>query len=404
MALLPWVDSATPRISSARGSFWRVLRKALLPRSARAGACSIRLEGMPAIRLDRPPVALREYIPWLWIYTPLFFKWMWLALRYRSLTLPTIANPHIETGGIRGESKTSYLTQIGATHQRWVARSTLLRLPQGSHPWPLQRIAETKMAEAGLSYPIITKPDIGSCGYGVRLAHNGDELALYLERFPRDQQVMLQQYLPWAGEAGVFYVRRPGEARGQILSLGLRYFPHVTGDGRATLRELVTRDARVSRHAKLHCDAFAARLDDVLAEGEVLRLTTIASLRVGALYRDGADYATPELCRRIDEIARSMPDFFYGRFDVRFRSIDELARGEGFAIIEVNGAGAEAIHIWDPELTIMDAYRSLFRQLDIMFDIGARNRARGFRPMTARDLLGMQWKESKLLRAYPASN
>ena len=70
----------------------------------------------------------------------------------------------------------------------------------------------------------------------------------------------------------------------------------------------------------------------------------------------------------------------------------------------MNGAGAEAIHIWDPELTIGDAYRSLFQQLDIMFDIAALNRARGFKPMTARDLLGMQWKESKLLRAYPASN
>ena len=260
------------------------------------------------------------------------------------------------------------------------------------------------MAESGLSYPIIVKPDIGSCGYGVRLARNGDELAAYLEQFPRDQQVMMQQYLPWAGEAGVFYVRRPGEARGRILSLGLRYFPHIVGDGRATVRELIARDVRASRNAKLHCAAFEARLDDVLADGELLRLTTIASLRVGALYRDGGAYITPELTRRFDEIARSMPDFFYGRFDVRFRSVDALALGEGFSIIEVNGAGAEAIHIWDPELTIGDAYRSLFQQLDIMFDIGASNRARGFKPMTARGLLGMQWKESKLLRAYPASN
>ena len=404
MALVPWVDSATPETQRGRRGFWTALRGMIAPWAARSDACDIRLDGMPAIRMDRAPVAPREYIPWLWIYTPLFFKWMWLALRYRSLTLPTVANPHIETGGIRGESKMSYLTQIGADQQRWVARSTLLRLPEGSHPWPPLRIAEARMSETGLSYPVITKPDIGSCGYGVRLARNGDELGSYLERFPRDQQLMLQEYLPWAGEAGVFYVRRPGEAHGRILSLGLRYFPHIVGDGRATVRELIARDARASRNARLHCAAFEAQLDDVLADGELLRLTTIASLRVGALYRDGAAYITPALSRRFDEIARSMPDFFYGRFDVRFRSIDELARGEGFSIIEVNGAGAEAIHIWDPELTIGDAYRSLFQQLDIMFDIAARNRARGFKPMTARGLLGMQWKESKLLRAYPASN
>ncbi len=168
---------------------------------------------MPAVRLDRPPVAPREYIPWLWIYTPLFFKWMWLSLRYRSLTLPTVANPNIETGGLRGELKTSYLRQIGAAEQRWVAVSALLRFPEGAHPWPPLRIAEAKMAEAGLDYPLIAKPDIGSCGYGVRLIRDRADFADYLARFPRDQQLMLQQYLPWAGEAGVFYVRRPGETR-----------------------------------------------------------------------------------------------------------------------------------------------------------------------------------------------
>ena len=129
---------------------------------------------MPAVRLDRPPVAPREYIPWLWIYTPLFFKWMWLSLRYRSLTLPTVTNPNIETGGMRGESKTSYLRQIGAAEQRWVAASALLRFPEGAHPWPPLRIAEAKMAEAGLGYPLIAKPDIGSCGYGVRLIRDRD--------------------------------------------------------------------------------------------------------------------------------------------------------------------------------------------------------------------------------------
>jgi hypothetical protein len=398
MARLPWLSSAIQVVLRAWPGRRAVIRR------VRAGVCDIRLDGMPAVRLDRPPVAPREYIPWLWIYTPLFFKWMWLSLRYRSLTLPTVANPNIETGGIRGESKTSYLRQIGAAEQRWVAKSTLLRFPQGEHPWPPLRIAEAKMAEAGLGYPIIAKPDIGACGYGVRLIHNRDELTAYLMQFPHDQQLMLQEYLPWAGEAGVFYVRQPGEARGGILSLGLRYFPHVVGDGLTSIRDLIEADPRAARNAKLHCAAHRMRLDEVPAAGEVVRLTTIASLRVGALYRNGGAYITPELRDRFDGIARSMPDFFYGRFDVRFRDIDELARGEGFSIIEVNGASAEAIHIWDPELTLGDAYRSLFQQLDLMFEIGDRNRARGFKPMTPRDLLGMQWKETKLLRAYPLSN
>ena len=41
----------------------------------------------------------------------------------------------------------------------------------------------------------IAKPDIGSCGYGVRLIRDRDDLAAYLARFPRDQQLMLQQQM-----------------------------------------------------------------------------------------------------------------------------------------------------------------------------------------------------------------
>ena len=57
-----------------------------------------------------------------------------------------------------------------------------------------------------------------------------------------------------------------------------------------------------------------------------------------------------------------MPEFYFGRFDIRFKSIDALCRGEGFQILEVNGASAEAIHIWDPEQTVRETYRVLFEQ------------------------------------------
>jgi hypothetical protein len=230
------------------------------------------------------------------------------------------------------------------------------------------------------------------------------ELTAYVEAYPGGEALILQEFLPWAGEAGIFYIRRPGEERGRIYSLGLRYYPHVVGNGRASLRELIAADPRLSRRAKLHMAAVESRLDEVPAEGALIRLATIASLRIGALYRDGGPLITRALAERIDAIARSMPEFHYGRFDVRFASIEGLQRAEEFRIIEVNGAGAEAIHIWDPELGIGEAYRILFEQHEILFAIAARNRDRGWQPIGLRELLALQWKESRLLRAYPLSN
>ncbi|HLO79289.1 MAG TPA: hypothetical protein VK196_22765, partial [Magnetospirillum sp.] len=76
---------------------------------------------------------------------------------------------------------------------------------------------------------------------------------------------------------------------------------------------------------------------------------------------------------------------------------------EGFKVVEVNGAGAEAVHIWDPDYPILAGYRTLFRQQSLMFAIGAANRARGIKPMTLRELVACQRRQNRLLSRYPTS-
>ena len=66
----------------------------------------------------------------------------------------------------------------------------------------------------------------------------------YIADFPAGATLMLQRFVPYAAEAAVLYARLPGEASGRILSLTLRYFPHVVGNGRMSVRELIAADAR----------------------------------------------------------------------------------------------------------------------------------------------------------------
>ena len=61
-------------------------------------------------------------------------------------------------------------------------------------------------------------------------------------------------------------------------------------------------------------------LDRIPARGEVVRIALIGNQRAGALYRDGRRHLTPALEQRFDAIARSMSEFHYGRFDLRFES------------------------------------------------------------------------------------
>ena len=89
---------------------------------------------------------------------------------------------------------------------------------------------------------------------------------------------------------------------------------------------------------------------------------------------------------------------------MRFASLDTLMAGEGFSIVEINGAGSEAIHIWDPEFSLLDAYKTLFEQQALLFEIGRQNRARGYVPMPLFTMLGFARKQRRLINSYPPSS
>jgi hypothetical protein len=98
---------------------------------------------------------------------------------------------------------------------------------------------------------------------------------------------------------------------------------------------------------------------------------------------------TAALERRIDDIARAHPGFYVGRFDVRYESVDAFKEGRGLAIVELNGATAESTDIYDPDRSLLSAYRRLFQQWSIVFAIGAANRAAGAPATPTRRLIGL---------------
>jgi len=368
--------------------------------------------GMPAtVPLDRPG-SLAEALPAPLFYIPVALQWLWLGLRHGSLTLPTVANPLLQAGGLMGESKSDCMEQVGPTGRRWIAPYRTVSRPAGdANGLATLARAEAAMREASLDYPVVVKPDIGWRGFGVRLIHDRIALRRYLAAFPAGETVILQQPIDYDGEAGVFYVRLPGSDRGSIFSMTFRYYPHVVGDGRSTLRQLIEQDPRAGsksdvhlRKDPMHCATATLDLDAVPDAGEIVRLAFIGSNRVGGLYRDARRYITPALTERIDRIAKSIPEFWFGRFDLRFKSIDSFMQGQEFSIVEINGAGAEAIHIWDPDVTLGEAWRTLFEQQATMFEVARRNRARGFKPLKASELCAYQQRQNRLVRLYPPSS
>lgn len=343
--------------------------------------------------------ALERMPKWL-ICVPLVIQWLWLSLRYRSTTLPSAANPAITAGGLVGETKMEYFRGMGPVARAATALHCAI-------PPALRRsMAQVRsaMAQAGLAFPLIGKPDLGMCGYGVRRIADESALAEYFAAFPPDQIIVLQEYLPQEGEAGIFYARQPGAAHGRIIGLALRYFPRVVGDGKSTIAQLIDADRRAQRVRGRVDHDFSLDRRWVPARGQVVRLATIGSTRVGSLYRDGGQYVTAALTAAVDAIARDMTEFYFGRFDVRFLDLQELSQGRGFRIMEINGAGSEAIQAWDPDIGLVEAFRIIFSKQCTLFAIGAVNRRKGHRPISLRRLAHLHFMQQRLLDTYPPSN
>ena len=333
-----------------------------------------------AIARRKIAIAAIRFVKWefwpAWLfYSPVTLFCLWLGLRYRGFALPAIANVNQKNGGLIGESKIAILEELLRTSPESTADSYLI--PEGT---PGERFSNVQRVfeDKALSFPFVLKPDVAQRGTGFRKIESFEEVKRYLAAVALP--LVLQRYAPGPREAGIFYYRFPQEETGHIFAITRKRFPFIVGDGRHTVRELIERDSRARLIAETYLERFATSADDVPPAGERLRLVEAGNHCQGCIFLDGNDLNSEELREAIDRIGRKLPGFFIGRYDVRYESDERLRAGQGFTIVELNGAGSEATNIYDERNTLWSAYATLYRQWSLVYRIGAANRDRGHQP------------------------
>lgn len=334
-------------------------------------------DGMPP--LDPGPACMSrfEFMHPVLFYAPVMLYAAGLMIKHRSVTLPALANPAIFAGGAVGERKSDVFALAGPYAQQFIAKNCAIDLQETSGP--LLDMCLEAMRQANVQFPIVAKPDTGLRGAGVRPVEDIEQLKTYLAQFPTDQTVMLQEKADYPGEAGVFYIRYPNETRGRIFSLTLKYTATVKGDGKRTLEELIDECPRCKRMEVVYKTRHQRQLKTVIPIGETFPLNFAGNHARGAIFRNGHGHITEPMLDAFDRIAKDIKDLHFTRFDVRFKSLDDLKAGRDFKIVEVNGVGAEATHIWDCQMELLEAYRTLAAQWRHAFSIGAANRRREHR-------------------------
>lgn len=306
-----------------------------------------------------------EYWSMFFLYLPVFIFDTFCGIILRNPFYFKAVNPGLENGGMYGQSKWDLYQKINPNIQ---PDTLVIRANTQLSDGEIKNIAER------LGFPMIIKPDRGERGNGIHIIHNIEQLKS-IPAVPYDN--ILQEFLDYPLELGIFYIRNPRLNNGVISSLMFRHFTHHTFDGVQSIGEYIHNHPRLSLvEAKLR-KVWKDRWNEVPKQGENIQLVRTGNHNKGAIFIDGRKWITPELEETINRIALEIPGFYYGRFDVRAKSWDHLIRGE-FILIELNGAHSEPAHIYHPKYPFYRGWCDLIKHHYFMARIAGYHLNRGY--------------------------
>jgi hypothetical protein len=307
-----------------------------------------------------------EYWSFNTVYTPIYFFWALLALRAKSFFFFSAANPTIKNGGFLMESKKAIYDLI--PHHYY---PPTIFFKAGTNSTKVV----TLISQQQFTYPLMAKPDVGGRGRGVKKIEDEAALIEYAASSPLDY--LVQQYIPYEFEVGIFYYRIPGAIKGHITGVVSKEFLTVAGDGVQTILQLLQKDKRFILQIPTLQIVYGHALQQVLPHGEKKLLVPYGNHARGAKFIDDSSRVDAVMEENIDKICQQVKGFYYGRLDVKYNTWEELRQGKNFSIIEVNGAGSEPTHMYDPGHSIFFAWKEIIRHWIILYRVSKANHKNG---------------------------
>lgn len=277
----------------------------------------------------------------------------------------TASNPGIENGGMLGESKIKILNEIDDS---LIPNTIFIKLGTSVDEVASQVQASFK------SYPIICKPDVGERGWKVEKIKSEKELISYHQSITVDY--IIQEFLTEPVEMGVFYYRYPNKSNGLVSSIVIKEMLNLVGNGSSTIQELILANDRAKLQWHTLKIRYQDQLNDILEEGQKIELVAIGNHARGTKFLSGNHLINQNLNDTFDKISKQIKGFYFGRFDIKVQSVDDLYNGK-IKIMELNGAGSEPAHIYHPGSSLWSAYKVIFHHWKVLFEISVANHKSG---------------------------
>jgi hypothetical protein len=299
-------------------------------------------------------------------YFPLLVPWLSYYVKSRSLWFFTPSNPTLAFGGFEGEGKKQMYNQLP---EQFCPKSLFIQ-----PSLPFESVKE-QLTIKGFEYPFIVKPDVGMKGIMFRKIEHERQLQQYHQHMPADY--IIQEFLDLPLEVSVFYCRQPFEKKGKITALIQKNLLELTGDGKSTLGQLIHAHPVASKWINKSHKGLNDQLDTVLGKEERFCLSHVANLFHGAHFIDLRDKIDDKLTSLFDSISLQN-QFYYGRYDIKCTSVEEMKEGRNFYILEFNGAGSVPNHIYAGKYSLINAYKEILLHWNWMYSISQYNHNNGY--------------------------
>ena len=306
-----------------------------------------------------------EFWPFDFFYFPVKFYYLWLAWKSRSLFFFTASNPNIEFGGMLGERKSEVFKLIPA---RYIPKTLLFSLEA-----TLKEIRNS-LKDQRIEFPFIAKPDIGERGWMVQKIHDDDELDQYFNQIK--VPFLIQEYVDYPVELGVFYIKIPGQ-KGRVTSVVRKGLLHVLGDGKHSVQQLLERIPRARLQVNFSDTHLQEKLTHIPKRNESFLVEEIGNHCRGTIFFNDSNQIDEELTATFQKISDEILEFYFGRFDIRCQSMGDLKQGKNFKILELNGAGSEPGHIYQPGYPLLQAYKDVLWHLKQLYIVSKANNEKG---------------------------
>ena len=302
------------------------------------------------------------------LYFPISPVWLWYCLRSWNFWFFTPSNPTITFGGFEGEGKKEMYDQLPPD----LVPKTIYIM----HDLPFNEVCNT-IQESGFQFPFIVKPDVGMKGILFRKIENKEQLQKYHERIP--VEYIVQDLVELPVEVSVFYYRFPWKEKGVVSGFIQKELLQVKGDGHSTLKELVAKHPRAKYRMEEMEHRHKHRFDRVLDDGEIFYLSYAGNHNRGAHFTNLHNQINDSLHRVFDKLSHYNNQFYYGRYDIKTSSIEDLIEGKNFLILEFNGCGAEPNHIYDCNMSLRKAYGTILHHWKVLYKISRYNHQQGIK-------------------------